>query len=99
MARKKISDRALQERAAAKGAAEEAEKLFSARGAYAIDDVSDRLLDQQRPPEQRRYDRLVLLELERLDREARKGAPRYWVTVWKPPMFSKAWFKRLFTGT
>ena len=98
MARSKISNRAIQERAAAKNAVAEAEELFRTKGAYAIDDVSDRLTDQDRAADKRRHDRLVLLELERLDREARKGVPKYWVTVWKPPVFSKAWFKRLLTG-
>jgi len=96
--RSKISVAAIQERAASADAVVEAAHLFRERGAATIDEVSERLLDRELPAGRRRYDRLVLLELERLDREARKGAPVYWMTVWKPPVFSRAWFKRLFTG-
>jgi hypothetical protein len=72
-----LFSRAEQERLFRRRAVEEAGVLFAQRGAEAAAFVARELRAQELTAEERRYHRLVILELERLDRQRRHGeAPR-----------------------
>jgi hypothetical protein len=96
MARIRISSSATRERVLREAAAQEAAELFSRHGSDAVTLLSDRLTDQSRSAEERRADRLALLEVERLDRRRRQSSSPQALVVWKPPVLSKAWFANLF---
>lgn len=91
-----ISDSAQRERELREAAVEEAAQLFTRHGSNAVALLSDRLIDQSRSPEQRRADRLALLEVERLDRDRRQGSSGTALVVWRAPLLSWAGLKALF---
>lgn len=93
---KRVSISAVRERALRDDAVREAEDLFARHGAYAIDLLSERLVDRGRGSDQRRADRLTLLAVEKLDRERRQGGASQALVVWKPPLFSRAGLAALF---
>jgi hypothetical protein len=94
--RRRISAQALDERLLQQTAIEDAAGLFRAYGVAAIDIVNDGLLDQSKTPAGRRHDRLMIIELERLDRLQRQGPRAGQIIVWKPPLFSLATLRALF---
>jgi hypothetical protein len=78
-------------------ATEEAASLFRRLGGdAAIQLASADLLDQSKTAEERRHNRLMIVELERLHRIERYGPPSYALAVWKPPLFSMAGLRSLF---
>jgi hypothetical protein len=89
MRARRISTAAEQERQLRDTAIGEAAELFARHGSHAAAIVSDRLVDQSRTPEQRRADRLALLEVERLDRTRRQGPSNTALVVWKPSVWSR----------
>lgn len=90
MRSRRISDSAARERQLRDAANEEAAALFERHGDGAVAILSDRLVDQSRSPEQRRADRLALLEVERLDRQRRQGASAQTaLVVWRPSMWTR----------
>jgi hypothetical protein len=91
-----ISSAAQRERELRDTANQEAAQLFARHGDAALGIVADRLVDQDRSPEQRRADRLTLLEVERLDRDRRQGSSSGALVMWKPPLFSLAGIAGLF---
>ena len=79
------TERELRQRAVA-----EASDLFRANGSSAIETVLAQAKDQSKTIDQRRFDRLTLLELERLDRmQAAKRASNA-LALWTPAIFSLA---------
>lgn len=95
--RARISSRAEHDRLLRDRAVAEAAALFRVHGADAIYAVSLSLIEERKNADERRHDRLVIVELERLDRLHRNGAGSATaLVVWKPPLFSMARFKGLF---
>jgi hypothetical protein len=87
----KINSPAAHERLLRIRATEEAASLFRRLGGEAaIRLASADLLDQSKTAEERRHNRLMIVELERLDRIERYGPPSQAPVVWKPPLFSMA---------
>ena len=93
----KIGSRAAHERLLRDRAIEEGGALFRRLGGEeALRSVSAGLLDPSKSADERRYQRLMIVELERLDRIRRYGPPTHALTVWKPPLFSMARLKAFF---
>jgi hypothetical protein len=86
----KISSRAEHDRLLRLHAIEEAGALFRRHGGEAIRLASAGLVDPAKTADERRYDRLMIVELERLDRLQRYGPPPMSLAVWKPPLVSRA---------
>ena len=66
----------------------EATDLFAADGPSAIPAVSKRAKDIAKSDDDRRYDRLTLLELERLARLQTRQQTSHTLGLWTPPAFS-----------
>ena len=66
----------------------EATDLFAADGPSAIPAVSKRAKDIAKSDDDRRYDRLTLLELERLARLQTRQQTSHALGLWAPPAFS-----------
>jgi hypothetical protein len=96
--RARISDKAAHDKLLRDRAIEEAGALFRSYGASAIDEVSAGLTDLSKTLDERRHARLMIVELERLDRLQRQGPPATSLVVWKPPLFSLAWLRSRFGG-
>ncbi len=94
----KINSRAEHDRLLRLHAIDEAGALFRKQGGDAIPQVSAGLTDQSKTADERRYDRLMIVELERLDRLRRHGPPSTALAVWKPPLFSRAGIAALFAS-
>lgn len=95
----KIGSKAAHDRLLRDRAIEEGATLFRKLGGdAAIRLVSEGLLDRSKSADERRHDRLMIVELERLDRIQRHGPPSYALAVWKPPLFSIARLKTFFGG-
>jgi hypothetical protein len=92
----KISSRAEHDRLLRLHAIDEAGAIFRKYGVAAIEIVSAGLVDQSKTADERRYDRLMIVELERLDRLQRHGPPSTGIVPWKPPLFSRAGIAALF---
>jgi len=86
----KISSRAEHDRLLRLHAIEEAGALFRRHGSAAIRTASAGLIDRSKTADERRYDRLMIVELERLDRLQRQGPTSTMLAVWKPPLISRA---------
>lgn len=86
----RISSRAEHDRLLRERALEEASALFHAHGAVAIAMVSNSLIGGTKDADERRHDRLVIVELERLDRLRRKGPPSTSLVVFRPALFGFA---------
>ena len=91
-----ISIRALEEKAAAASAIAEAKALYLERGPAVIAEVTKRRRANDLTREQRRHENLMLVELERLDRQARRSAAAQALAIWEPPFLSRVWFQRIF---
>jgi hypothetical protein len=91
--RARISSKAVHDRLLKERAVEEGRALFKAMGEDGIHLTSLELLDPSRGAEERRHTRLMMLEMERLYRMERHGAPSQQLVIWKPPLFSLARFK------
>jgi hypothetical protein len=91
----RISDKAVHDRLLRDRAVEEAETMFRTYGMAAIEMVASGLTDQSKTPDERRHARLMIVELERLDRQQRRGSAGTGLVVWKPPVLSLAWFRGL----
>ena len=85
------TERELRERAVV-----EATDLFRAEGPGAIPAVLARAKDQAKTIDERRFDRLTLLELERLDRLQNEKRASNALALWKPALFSLAGIAALF---
>jgi hypothetical protein len=85
-----ISTTAKTERELRQRAIAEAADLFQADGSAAIRTVSARAKDQSKTIDQRRFDRLTLLELERLDRVQAAKRTSNALALWTPAVFSLA---------
>jgi hypothetical protein len=85
-----ISTTAITERELRQRAIAEAADLFRADGPAAIQTVSARAKDQSKTIDQRRFDRLTLLELERLDRMEAAKRTSTALAPWTPAIFSLA---------
>ena len=94
----KIGSRAEHDRLLRLHAIEEAGALFRRHGGAAIRLASASLTDQSKTADERRYDRLMIVELERLDRLQRHGPSTTALAVWKPPLLSPAGLAALFGG-
>lgn len=94
----KIGSRAEHDRLLRLHAIEEAGALFRRHGGSAIRLASAGLVDQSKSADERRYDRLMIVELERLDRLQRHGPPSTALAAWKPPLASRAGLAALFGG-
>jgi hypothetical protein len=68
----------------------EAADLFRADGPDAIEAVSARAKDRSKTMDERRFDRLTLLEIERLDRLQTEHRASQALTLWRPALFSLA---------
>ena len=95
----RISDKAAHDKLLRDRAIEEAGTLFRAYGAAAIGEVSAGLTDQKKTSDERRQTRLMIVELERLDRLQRQGPRTTDLVVWKPPLFSLARLRSLLRDT
>jgi hypothetical protein len=84
------TERELRQRAIA-----EAAELFRADGHHAIEAVTARAKDRSKTVDERRFDRLTLLEVERLDRLQTERRASQALTIWKPALFSLAGFAAL----
>jgi hypothetical protein len=93
--RKNSSQEALHERLLRDNALREAHALFESMGADAIDQVTDRLRKLGESADERRHERLIIVELERLERLERKGPAIGTLVIWKPPLLSLATLRRL----
>ena len=71
-------------------AVEEAATLFHTHGVDAVDMITAGLIGGDKDANERRHDRLVIVEIERLDRLRRNGSPATALVVWKPPLLSLA---------
>jgi len=91
----KISSRAEHDRLLRLHAIDEAGALFRKHGGEAVAIASVGLLDPSKTAEERRYDRLMIVEIERLDRLRLYGPSSTTLAIWKPPLFSRAWFGAL----
>ena len=91
----KIGSRAEHDRLLRLHAIEEAGALFRRHGGEAIRLASAGLVDQTKSADERRYDRLMIVEIERLDRLQRHG-PSTALAVRKPPLVSRAGIAALF---
>jgi hypothetical protein len=94
----KISSRAEHDRLLRINAIDEAGALFRRHGSAAIRLASVGLIDRSKTADERRYDRLMIVELERLDRLQRHGPPTTVLTSWKPPLLSRAGLAALLGG-
>ena len=92
----KIISRAEHDRLLRLHAIEEAGALFRRHGGDAIRLASAGLIDKAKTADERRYDRLMIVELERLDRLQRYGPSTTTLAVWKPPLVSRAGLAALF---
>ena len=93
-----IGIKALEEKAAAASAIADANTLYLERGPAVIAEVTKRARANDLTRPQRRHENLMLVELERLDRQARRAAAAQALVVWNPPFLSRAWFRRVFGG-
>jgi hypothetical protein len=85
-----IGTTAKTERELRRRAITEAAELFRADGAAAVGAVLALAKDQSKTIDERRFDRLTLLELERLDRLETERRASQALTLWKPALFSVA---------
>jgi hypothetical protein len=92
----RISDRAVHDQLLHQRAIEEAGVLFRTHGVAAVEGVTAGLVDQTKTADERRYARLMIVEIERLDRLQRQGGPSTSLVVWKPPLFSLARLRSIF---
>lgn len=90
----KIGSSAARERLVRARAAEEAGVLFARDGIAAVRTIQSELRTLP-SAEERRYHRLVMLEIERLDRVRRNSAGGTAVALWKPRAFNLAGLARL----
>lgn len=74
----------------------QATEMFRADGAAAIPAVLALAKDRSKTIDERRFDRLTLLELERLDRLDTERRASQALTLWKPALFSVAGLAALF---
>jgi len=79
------TERELRQRALA-----EAADMFRSDGSAAIQTVLDRAKDRSKSTDERRFDRLTLLEIERLDRTQTEKRASLALALWKPALFSIA---------
>jgi hypothetical protein len=96
--RTRISAKAIDDRLVHQNAIQDAADLFRDYGVGAIDLIIDGLLDQTKSAADRRHGRLMITELERLDRLQRQGQSNgsQQLVVWKPPLFSLATIRSFF---
>jgi len=94
-----INTTAKTERDLRQRALDEAKDLFRANGSAAIPSVVVRAKDITKSIDDRRLDRLTLLELERLDRAQTKQHTSHAPGMWTPPVFSLAGIAALFGAT
>ncbi len=83
----RIGAKALRDRAPIDLARSNAKILFEAHGANALAVISAHVRDPSLGREQRRYFRLLIGELERLDRHHRSGKGSSYLILWKPRFF------------
>ena len=96
--RARISSKAEHDRLLRERANEEAATLFQTHGVDAVAMVTDGLIGGAKDADERRHDRLVILEIERLDRLRRNGSPASALVVWKPPLLSLARLRHFLRG-
>ncbi len=68
--------------------------LYERLGEDSLRAVSSQSWDGSKTKEQRRYARLLRLEMEKLVRKGRRPAMQNRLVLWKPRLFSWAWFAR-----
>ena len=91
-----ITTTAKTERELRQRALTQAAELFRAEGSAAIAVVLARAKDRSKTVDERRFDRLTLLEIERLDRVRVAGRASNALALWKPARFSLAGIAALF---
>jgi hypothetical protein len=94
--RARISSKAEHDRLLQRRSVEEAGTLFVQRGVEEVYRLSAGLTDMAKTADERRYIRLMIVEIERLDRERRRKPGSTALVVFKPPLFSRAGLARLF---
>jgi hypothetical protein len=87
---------ALQDRMLREKAAEDAGVLFRTHGAPAGDIVWASLKNPAKSLDERRHARLMIVEIERLDRLGRQAVGSTSLVVWKQPLFSLTRLRSLF---
>ncbi|MDB5738544.1 MAG: hypothetical protein JWO65_2212 [Sphingomonas bacterium] len=94
--RARISSKAEHDRLLQLRAVEEAGTLFLQLGVGEVHRLTAGLTDMTKTADERRYIRLMILEIERLDRERRRKPGSTALVIFKPSLFSRAGLARLF---
>ena len=87
---------ARQDRIVSERAKSNASLIYSRCGDRSLKAASAYSWDHSESRDQRRYARLLRLEIERLNRRYRRNARHNDIVLWRPRLFSIAWFMKRF---